>query len=137
MYLTGICSKGKLLANIRLGWKFKVGNVKAKGREPESCSGWVFHFKFGCFAAMKEVHGANTCPCLKLKSVLEVTESDKHSSLLRYGINFGYKKVSPCSSAKTCHSPLKYIEFGDISPKNSLVVNIGHWLNWLSQIWFF
>jgi hypothetical protein len=30
--------------------------------------GQVFHFKLGCFYVVKEVHDANECPCLKLKT---------------------------------------------------------------------
>jgi hypothetical protein len=45
------------------------GNANVNGRETKSCPGLVFHLKLGTFSAIKEVHGANACPCLRLKSI--------------------------------------------------------------------
>jgi len=42
-------------------------SAAANGREPKSCLGHVFNFKIGHFPVMKEVHGANARPYLKLK----------------------------------------------------------------------
>jgi hypothetical protein len=44
-----------------------VGSTTANGRDPQSCLGRVFNFKFGRSSVMKEVHGANVRTCLMLK----------------------------------------------------------------------
>ncbi len=33
-----------------------AGNAKANGREPKTCLGWVFNYKFGCFEDVHETY---------------------------------------------------------------------------------
>ncbi len=72
----------QILNNFKICFQFRKGNEiiegydlfvwhwkhKNYGREPKSCFGRVFHFKLGSFSFANEVHGANACPCLTLKT---------------------------------------------------------------------
>ncbi len=44
------------------------GKFMSNGREPESCLGWVFNFKLGCFNLQQRKCTACTRPYLKLKN---------------------------------------------------------------------
>ncbi len=58
------------------------GSSKVNMRNPKNCLSRIFHFKLVRFSAMKQMHGTNTCPYLKLKT---------HPSGLYYkNIQFAY-----------------------------------------------
>jgi hypothetical protein len=44
------------------------GSAKANGRETNSWLGRVLHFKSASFSVMKEVHGTNARPYLRVKT---------------------------------------------------------------------